>query len=91
MQFLFFFVILSITLTIIFYESLIDFFSCILTLIGIYSYWCKSTKAIRIGNLVVSLCYMIYAIAFNSWFVVICELYLVINNLVGIYKYEKMK
>lgn len=83
--------IISISLTIIFYKSPIDFFPCILTLIGIYSYWCKDTKVTRIGNILVSACYIIYAIPLKSWFSIIAEMYIVINTLIGCFKYEKKK
>ena len=83
------FSIIAIILTIIFYETPIDIFPCVLTLVGIFSYWCTSTKITRIGNLIVSGCYIIYAIPLKSWFTIICEMYLVINTIIGIVKHER--
>ncbi len=87
--FLVLFGIIAIVLTIVFYESPVDIFPCILTLVGIYAYWCTSTKITRLGNLVISGCYIIYAISLSSWFTIACEMYLVINTLVGYFKYER--
>lgn len=88
---LIFFSILSVALTIIFYQSPVDIFPCILTLIGIYSYWCRSTKITRIGNLVISFCYIMYAIPLKSWITMVCETYLIINTLIGFYKFDRKK
>lgn len=83
------FSIIAIILTIAFYESPVDIFPCILTLVGIYSYWSTSTKITRLGNLVVSGCYIIYAISLNSWFTIICEMYLIVNTIIGYFKFER--
>lgn len=83
------FSILAIILTVIFYQSPIDLLPCILTLVGIYSYWCRNTKVTRIGNLVISGCYIIYAIPLFSWFSIICELYLVVNTIIGYFQHER--
>ena len=81
--------IIAIILTIIFYKSSVDILPCVLTLVGIYSYWCTSTKITRLGNLIVSGCYIIYAISLNSWLTIVCEAYLVINTIFGYLKYER--
>lgn len=86
-----FFGIITIILTIIFYKSPMDIVPCILTLVGIFSYWCKSTKVTRLGNLVISSCYIIYAISLKSWFTIICEAYLSINSIIGFIKHELKK
>lgn len=80
--------IIAIVLTVIFYESPADILPCILTLVGIFSYWCTNTKITRIGNLIISGCYIVYAISLNSWFTIICELYLVINTIIGYIQHE---
>jgi len=82
------FSIIAVILTICFYKTSADLWPCALTLIGIYSYWCKSTKVTRIGNLLISFCYIVYAISLNSWLSIICELYLIINTVIGYFKYE---
>lgn len=83
--------VIAIVLTIIFYKSPVDILPCVLTLVGIYSYWASSTKVTRVGNIVISMCYIIYAIPFKSWFSIICEGYLIINTIVGYCKFESKK
>lgn len=80
---------ISVVLTAIFYKTPADILPCIMTLIGIYSYWRRNTKVTRIGNLFVSVCYIIYDISLYSWFGVICEFYLMVNTIIGYYKHEK--
>ena len=80
--------IIAIVLTIIFYKEPIDIFPCILTLVGIYSYWNKNTKVTRLGNIIISTCWIIYSIHYKSWFLVICESYLIINTFIGLLKYD---
>lgn len=75
--------------TIFFYKTPIDVFPCILTLIGIYSYWCTNTKVTRIGNLLISVCYIIYGISLNSLFSILCEVYLIINTIIGYLQHER--
>jgi len=82
------FSIIAVISTVCFYTTLADLWPCILTLIGIYSYWSKSTKVTRIGNLLISGCYILYAISLNSWFSILCELYLIVNTIIGYIKYE---
>ena len=82
------FCFIAIILTIIFYKTPVDLLPCILTLIGIYSYWNTNTKVTRIGNILVSICYIIYAIPIKSYFSMILEGYLVIKTLIGYFKYE---
>lgn len=82
------FCIIAIMSTILIYTSITDILPCILTLLGIYSYWSINTKIIRIGNLLISVCYIIYGISLNSWLTIFCELYLIVNTLVGFFKYE---
>ena len=84
----FFFVIITITLTMIFYKSPIDLFPCILTTITIFTVGSRSTKINRLGSLFGSICWIIYAVAFKSWFVIICETYLAICTIIGLFKYN---
>ena len=83
------FIIIAIILTLVFFDKPFDIFPCIMTIIGIYSYWCKNTKITRIGNIIISVCYIVYAISLNSWFSIICELYLVINTILGYLKHDR--
>lgn len=83
------FCLIAVVLTFVFYKSPVDVSPCILTLIGIFSYWCTNTKVTRLGNLMISVCYIVYAISLNSWFTIICEAYLVINTIIGYLKYER--
>lgn len=80
---------IAIVSTIVFYKSIADVLPCILTLVGIYSYWCRSTKVTRIGNLIISGCYIVYALYLHSWLSIACELYLVVTTIIGYIKYEK--
>ena len=82
------FVIITIILTIVFYKSLIDIFPCIITLIGIYSFWNKNTKVTRIGNIIVGICSIIYAIPLKSWLLIVCQIYLIISTIIGFIKYD---
>ena len=84
-----FFAIITIVLTMVFYKSPIDLFPCILTVITIYTVGSRSTKVNRLGSLFASVCWIIYAIAFKSWFVIICESYLAVNTIIGLIKYNK--
>ena len=86
---LFLFAIIAIISTFYFYKTLADLLPCILTLIGIYSYWSKSTKITRIGNLLISVCYILYAVSLKSWLSILCELYLIVNTIIGYLKYER--
>lgn len=79
---------IAIALTCVFYKSPIDIFPCVITLIGIYSFWNKTTKVTRIGNIIVGVCSIIYAIPLKSWLLVVCELYVIINTIVGLVKYD---
>lgn len=83
------FSLIAIILTIAFYESPVDIFPSILTLVGIYSYWSTSTKITRLGSLVTSGCYIVYSISLSSWFTIICEIYLVVNTIIGYFKFER--
>jgi len=74
---------LTIILTSIFFTGFVDVFPCILTILGIYSYWLGDMKVIRIGNIGISICYIIYAISLNSWVSVLCEGYIIINVILG--------
>ena len=82
------FCILAVILTIVFYKKPVDIFPLIMTLIGIFSYWCTNTKITRLGNVTISACYIIYAISLRSWFSIICESYLIVNTLIGFFKHE---
>lgn len=85
---LYVFFITTILITIAFYKTPIDILPCVLTLIGIYSYWNSNTKITRIGNILVSICYIIYSIPIRSYFTTILELYTVIATLIGYFKHE---
>lgn len=85
---LFLFCIITIASTIFIFTSFADILPCILTLIGIYSYWSNSTKITRIGNLLISVCYILYGISLNSWLTIFCEFYVIINTVIGYFKYE---
>lgn len=80
------FSLIAIGLTIKFYKNFIDLFPLALTLIGIFSYWSSNTKITRIGNIIISLCYIIYSIPLKSWFTIVCEVYLIIQTLLGYFK-----
>ena len=82
------FCVIAIISTILIYSSVSDILPCILTLLGIYSYWSINTKIIRIGNLLISICYILYGISLNSWLTIFCELYIIINTIIGYLKYE---
>lgn len=83
-----FFCTIAIILTAVFYQSPFDVLPCILSVIGIYSYWETNTKVTRIGNLLVSACYILYAIPLKSYFSIILEGYLVVQTLIGYFKYD---
>ena len=80
--------IIAIISTTFLYNTIADIWPCILTLIGIYSYWSRSTKITRIGNLLISVCYIIYGFSLNSYFSIICELYIITTTIIGYYKHE---
>ena len=82
------FVIITIILTKIFYKSPIDLFPCILTSITIFTGGNRSTLINILGCLFASVCWIIYAIAFKSWFVVICESYISICAIIGLIKHN---
>lgn len=88
---LYLFCIISIIYTIILYKNPFDIFPCILTLIGTYSYWNTNTKVTRIGCILVSICYIVYAIPIQSYFTIVLEVFLIIKTLLGYFKYEKNK
>lgn len=83
--------IIAIILTIVFYKSPVDILPCVLTLVGIYSYWASSTKVTRIGNIIISMCYILYAIPLKSWFSIVCEGYLIVSTIIGYCKFESKK
>ena len=85
------FAILSIILTKIFYIKPIDIFPCVLTVITIFTVGSRNTKITRFGSLFASVCWIIYAIAFKSWFVIICESYLAICTTIGLIKHNFKK
>ena len=85
------FAILSIILTILFYKNPIDILPCVLTVITIYTVGSRNTKITRCGSLFASVCWIIYAIAFKSWFVIVCESYLAICTIIGLIKYNLKK
>lgn len=85
------FAILSIILTIVFYKNPIDIFPCVLTVITIYTVGSRNTKINRCGCLFASVCWIIYAIAFKSLLVIICESYLSICTIIGLIKYNLKK
>lgn len=82
------FCIITLSLTGVFFNDFVDIFPCILTIVGIFIYWCTDMKVIRIGNIGVSICYIIYAISLNSWFSIVCEGYLIVSTIIGYIKYE---
>ena len=84
-------VIIAITLTIVFYKSPIDIFPCVLTIVTIFTVGSRNTKINRLGSLFASVCWIVYSIAFKSWFMVICETYLAINTTIGLVKYNLKK
>jgi len=86
---LYFFLLITIVLTFVFYSSPIDLFPCILALIGTYAYWSNNTKTVRICNLICSCCYIIYAIPIKSYFTIIAEAYLVLTTIIGYLKHER--
>ena len=83
------FSIVAIILTVFFYKTPADLLPCALTIIGIYSYWVKNTKVIRYSNLLISICYILYGISLKSYFSIFCEIYIIINTIIGYFKYEK--
>ena len=83
------FSVIAVILTIIFYKSTTDILPCILTLIGIFSYWCRNTKITRVGNLFISVCYIAYAITLHSWFFIACELILIVFTTFGYFKHKR--
>lgn len=85
------FVAITIILTMIFYKQPIDLFPCVLTVITIFTSGNRSTMINRSGSLFASICWIIYAIAFKSWFVIICESYLAICTIIGLVKYNLNK
>jgi len=85
---LFIFSAFSLILTLIFYTSIIDLIPCTLSLLGLFAYWCPSTKILRILNILCSFCYIIYAIPLQSYFTIICELYLILTTFIGLIKHE---
>lgn len=85
---MFIFVVIAIVLTKIFYKSPIDIFPCALTVITIFTVGSRSTRVNRLGSLFASVCWIIYAIAFKSWIVIICESYLAICTIIGLVKYN---
>lgn len=85
---MFIFAIITVLLTIVFYEGPIDLFPCVLTVITIFTSGSRSTKINRLGSLFASICWIIYAIAFKSIFAIICELYLAICTTIGLIKYN---
>ena len=85
------FAILSIILTKVFYQNPIDLLPCVLTVITIYTVGSRNTKITRLGSLFASVCWIIYAIAFKSWFVIICESYLAICTTIELIKYNLKK
>ena len=68
-----------------------DLLPCVLTVITIYTVGSRNTKITRLGSLFASVCWIIYAIAFKSWFVIICESYLAICTTIGLIKYNVKK
>ena len=83
-----FFAVITIVLTIIFYNSLIDIFPCTLTVISIFTGGNRKTVINRFGCLFSSVCWIIYAIAFKSWFVIICESYISTSAIIGLIKHN---
>lgn len=80
---------ITIILTIIFYNSYIDIFPCIMALIGTFSYWINKTKVLRLSNILCSICYIIYAIPLSSYITIIAESYLIIMTIIGYTRHEK--
>ncbi len=75
----------------LFYNSIIDLFPMTISIVGILSYGSESTRVLRICNLTCSLCYIVYAIPLKSFVTIICEIYLIIATLIGLFKYELIK
>lgn len=83
------FTIVTIILTAIFYTKPIDILPCTLTVLGLYLYCCTSMNIIRLGNIAISICYILYGISINSWFSICCEIYLIINTFIGYMKHKQ--
>lgn len=84
------FSIISFILMCIFYTNPIDIFPCIFTILGIWIYGSTNMKMIRLGNICISICYIIYALSLNSYFSIVCEGYLIINTIIGYKKHESI-
>lgn len=82
------FSVITVMLTVFFYAKPADILPAILALIGLYVYWCTNMKVVRLGNICISICYILYAISLKSWFTIVCEMYLIINTLIGYFKHE---
>ncbi len=65
----------------------VNIFSCVITLFELYSFWNKK-KVHRICTIIVGVCSIICAIPLKSWLLVICELYVIINTIVVLVKYD---
>lgn len=80
---------IAIILTAAFYKEPTDIFPCVLTLVGIFSYWYKGTKVARLGTFVISACYIVYAIPIQSWFTIVCEAYIIVNTAIGLWRHDR--
>jgi len=82
---------ITILCTISLYETPLDLVPMLLAIVGIFSYWSCNTKTLRVCNIVCSICYILYAIPLNSFITIVCEIYLIITNTIGIFKFERIK
>lgn len=83
--------LIAIFFTTVLYESPVDLIPCLLTIIGIVSYWCKVTKFTRIGTCLLCILSIIFSFSINSWFTIICESYVLIATVIGFMKYNVKK
>jgi len=96
---------ISVVLTVIFYRTPTDIFPCILTLIGLYAYWHGRKKDIALrkkvilhgpeviltGTIVISACYIVYAIPLRSWLIVACEACMIIFTVMALRRFRRSR
>lgn len=82
------FLILLFSIIIIFgvysYKDLFSIISILASLLSTYSVWQKNTKVYRILAVVVSVCFIIYAVHIKSLFAIITEIILLFAEFVGL-------
>ncbi len=83
------FVLVSIFGVIFTYKDLFSIVSMTGNVISTYSVWQSDVFRYRFLAIIVSVCFLIYAVSIGSLFAIITEVFLLVLEIVSVYKYRK--